>query len=158
MEPITIEGETRRTFCRLSTLGCLGVAFGASLEGCSSNSPTSPSNVSSLPVVGGAISGSSVTVTVDPSSPLATVGNAALVQAPGANVLVARTGDATFVALTATCTHQACTINGYANQTYVCPCHGSTFTFSGQVVGGPAPSPLQQYHTQFTNGVLTISA
>jgi Rieske Fe-S protein len=97
-------------------------------------------------------------VSVDSSSPLATVGNAALVQASGAQFLVARTGQDTFVALTAICTHQTCTITGFASSTYVCPCHGSTFDLNGHVTGGPAPVNLRQYSTQFNNGVLTISA
>ena len=55
------------------------------------------------------------------------------------------------------CTHQACTITGFANQHYVCPCHGSEFTTDGGVVNGPAILPLPQFANQFVNNVLTIT-
>jgi isorenieratene synthase len=61
------------------------------------------------------------------------------------------------VALSAICTHQTCTITGFGNGQFVCPCHGSTFNTSGQVLGGPAPRDLFQFPTQFVNGVLTIT-
>lgn len=72
--------------------------------------------------------------------------------------LVGHTAQNAFVALNAICTHQTCTITGFGHQNYVCPCHGSTFDINGRVLGGPAPSALRQYPTQFTNGVLTITA
>jgi len=59
--------------------------------------------------------------------------------------------------LTSTCTHEACTITGFDNTNYVCPCHGSMFTTAGRVVMGPATTPLRTFATQFSNNVLTIS-
>jgi cytochrome b6-f complex iron-sulfur subunit len=109
-------------------------------------------------VVNGTIANGAIVVAVDSASPLATVGNAALVRSSAGDVLVARTAQGSFTALSATCTHQACEITGYANQTFVCPCHGSQFNTSGGVVSGPAPAPLHQYSTQFTNNTLTITA
>jgi cytochrome b6-f complex iron-sulfur subunit len=73
-------------------------------------------------------------------------------------VLVAHTAQDAFSAVSATCTHQGCTITGFSGQIYVCPCHGSRFDASGRVVNGPASSPLAQFHTQFTGNVLTITA
>ena len=157
MERMRCDGQTRREFCvRAVALAALGGALGTILEGCSS--PVSPTNVASLPIVGGTRTGSGVTVTIDSSSPLATVGGAALVEASLTNLLVARTAQNSFVALSATCTHQNCPITGFGSQMYVCPCHGSTFDLNGQVTGGPAPAALHQYATQFISGVLTISA
>jgi len=154
---MSCEKETRRAFCgRAAAFAVVGGALGTILEGC--GSPTSPTNATPLPVVAGTRGAAGVTVTIDASSPLATVGNAALVQASNTQLLVARTAQDAFVALTAICTHQTCTITGVASQQYVCPCHGSTFDFTGKVLGGPAPVSLHQYATQFTNGVLTISA
>jgi cytochrome b6-f complex iron-sulfur subunit len=99
-----------------------------------------------------------VVVTIDAASPLAAVGSAALVRSPSALVLVAHVGQDSFTALSATCTHQACTITGFGNQTFVCPCHGSQFNTSGAVVNGPAFAPLTRFHTQFTGNTLTITA
>jgi Rieske Fe-S protein len=71
--------------------------------------------------------------------------------------LVARTAQDAFAAFTATCTHEACTISGFNNQTFVCPCHGSQFNTNGGVVNGPATRALPQYAARFANGTLTIS-
>jgi Rieske Fe-S protein len=127
------------------------------VAGCS-DSPTSPSaNVPSLPTVTGTVGSGSVSVTVDAASPLANVGGAALVQAGNASYLVSRTSQSAFTALTATCTHEGCTVTGFQSPLYVCPCHGSQYNTSGTVVMGPATQPLRQFTTQFNNNVLTIA-
>ncbi|MBI3403470.1 MAG: Rieske 2Fe-2S domain-containing protein [Acidobacteria bacterium] len=101
--------------------------------------------------------GRGVTFGVDAASPLASVGGAALVQASAGNFLVSRTGQDVFAALTAVCTHEACTVSGFQNSTYVCPCHGSRYSTSGSVVQGPATAPLRAFTARFSNNVLTIS-
>jgi Rieske Fe-S protein len=148
---------TRRTFCAgAAALAAFGGALGTILPGCSS--PTSPGNVPLLPAISATRVTGGVTLTIDASSPLSAVGTAALVQSSIGDFLVAHTAASVFVALNAICTHQTCTVTGFGNQTYVCPCHGSTFDTSGRVVSGPAPAPLHQYATQFAGGVLTIAA
>lgn len=149
--------ENRRAFCkRAASLAMLG-PLATLVDGCSS--PTSPGgSASQLPVVTGTRSTAGVAVTVDSASPLAAVGALTLVQTSSGDFLVAHTAQNTFSALSATCTHQVCTITGFSNSDFVCPCHGSTFDTNGRVVAGPAPAPLHQYPTQFANGVLTISA
>jgi cytochrome b6-f complex iron-sulfur subunit len=137
-------------------LAVFGGALGTILEGCSS--PTSPSNVPSLSIVNGTPVSGAITLTIDAGSPLSAVGSAALVQTSIGDFLVAHTALNSFVALSAICTHQTCTINGFENQNFVCPCHGSTFDINGRVLGGPAPAALHQFPTQFTNGVLTITS
>jgi cytochrome b6-f complex iron-sulfur subunit len=158
---MTSKTQSRREFCTGICQAASLAAIAAALPGCGSGgSPTSPgfpSGISSLPTVAGDESSGIVTVAVGASSPLATAGNAAIVQTQFRYLLVARTGQDSFTALTAICTHQTCTINGYASQTYVCPCHGSRFDLNGQVLGGPAPFPLAQYRTQFANDQLTIT-
>jgi Rieske Fe-S protein len=154
--------QTRRRFCgrtcQVASVLALGGALATILESCGGGGPTSPSGgPSALPTVSGALAGSTITVTVSGTA-LATTGALALVTTPGGDVLVARTGADTFVALTARCTHQACEITGYAGQTFVCPCHGSRFDTGGQVLNGPAVSPLRQYQTQLAGDVLTITA
>ena len=151
------DGPTRRSFCaQAATLAAFGGALGALLQGCAN--PNSPSNVPALSVVSGTRVTGGITLTIDASSPLSTVGSAALVQTSIGDFLVAHTAQNAFVALSAICTHQTCTISGFGNQNYVCPCHGSTFDVNGRVLGGPAPAPLHQYPTQFASGVLKITA
>jgi cytochrome b6-f complex iron-sulfur subunit len=158
MKHLIAPGPTRRTFCvQAATLAVGGGALGMVLESCGS-SPTLPSNFAALPTVNGTRVSGGITLTIDASSPLSAVGSAALVQTSIGSFLVAQTAQNTFVALTATCTHLTCTITGFGSEVYVCPCHGSTFDTSGKVLGGPAPTALAKFPTQFANGVLTITA
>ena len=85
------------------------------------------------------------------------MGGAALVQSGVGTFLLARTGASSFTALTAVCTHESCTVGGFATSVYVCPCHGSEFSTTGNVVQGPASAPLRQFATTFSNNVVTIS-
>lgn len=168
-----IDEQTRRAFCADSGRAVCGTALAAALgsilQGCGGGGggPAGPSGSGSsagpassapaLAVLNATAAGGSLTLNVDAGSPLAAVGGAALVQSASGVFLVARTGADAFTALTATCTHEACTINGFANQRFVCPCHGSTFDTNGRVVMGPAVTALRQFTTRFANNVLTIT-
>lgn len=44
-------------------------------------------------------------------------------------------------AVSAVCTHLGCVLKR-AESEFQCPCHGSRFDDTGQVLSGPAPSPL----------------
>ncbi len=59
---------------------------------------------------------------------------------PNLRVFLFRKGNS-FRAASAVCTHLGCTVN-LAGSGFHCPCHGSVFDQSGQVVSGPAPSGL----------------
>jgi Rieske Fe-S protein len=132
------------------------LTLAALIQGCGSSSPTSPSNVPALPTVTGTTVAGGVTVPVGASSPLAAAGSAALVQSGSSVFLVSRSSAASFVALTAICTHEGCTVTGFENQNYVCPCHGSRYNLNGGVVQGPAPAALRQFASDVANDVLTI--
>jgi Rieske Fe-S protein len=147
--------SSRREFCVHACQAASLVAAGALLQACSGNS-TSPSGAIGLPIVNASAAAGAITLTIDASSPLAAVGSAALIQSGAGNALVSRTGQDTFTAVTAVCTHEACTVNGIAGQIYVCPCHGSQFSTTGGVVKGPATSPLRQFSTSFVGNVLTV--
>ncbi|MBI3893060.1 MAG: ubiquinol-cytochrome c reductase iron-sulfur subunit [Candidatus Wallbacteria bacterium] len=57
-------------------------------------------------------------------------------------VLVINTGD-NFIALAATCPHLGCVVKwDEPAGKIMCPCHGAAFDIRGNVLGGPAPSPL----------------
>jgi Rieske Fe-S protein len=73
-------------------------------------------------------------------------------------IVIARTGDAIFVALDAMCTHAGCLVAYNAlNITLDCPCHGSTYEVSGAVIGGPAPRPLKMFTASSDGTTLTIT-
>ena len=63
-----------------------------------------------------------------------------------------------FVAYSAVCTHQQCTV-AYQKQSsqLACPCHGSIFDPSknAQVVSGPAPRPLPEIPIKMQGGQIT---
>ena len=109
-----------------------------------------------LAVVPGRLTGSAVQVTVT-GSPAANVNGAVLVESTAGVFLLAQTSANVFSAVEAVCTHEGCTINGAAGETYVCPCHGSRYNRNGQVLAGPARASLRQYRTTFTDGVVTIA-
>jgi Rieske Fe-S protein len=58
-----------------------------------------------------------------------------------------------FVAYSAVCTHQGCTV-AYRNGQLACPCHGSVFdpANGAQVVAGPAPRPLPEIPIEVHSG------
>ncbi|MBI4001906.1 MAG: ubiquinol-cytochrome c reductase iron-sulfur subunit [Nitrospira defluvii] len=55
------------------------------------------------------------------------------------------------------CTHLGC---GYrwddAENKFLCPCHGSSFDLNGQVLGGPAPRPLDVLPAKVEAGRLLV--
>jgi Rieske Fe-S protein len=61
------------------------------------------------------------------------------------------TGD--FVAYSAICTHQGCTV-AYKDGNLACPCHGSVFdpADGAAVVAGPAPRPLPEIPVKVEGG------
>src|SRR5215216_3794693 len=141
---------TRRTFCIHACQAASCAALGSLASACGGgddDDDSGPSNVPQLASVNGSVSGGAVVVQIDASSPLAAVGGAAMVRSSGGAFLVSRTAQGSFTALTSTCTHEACTITGFDNTNFVCPCHGSKFSTTGRVINGPASAPLRSFAT-----------
>jgi Rieske Fe-S protein len=55
-----------------------------------------------------------------------------------------------FAALSPICTHLGCTVD-VSGELLICPCHGSTYDQTGQVLRGPAERPLQRYPASVTS-------
>lgn len=74
------------------------------------------------------------------------------------NMIIIRTGDSQYVALSKICTHQGCTV-GYSSsiKEIACPCHGARYSLDGAVLQGPAQLPLTKYNVTVANNTLTIS-
>jgi glycine/D-amino acid oxidase-like deaminating enzyme/nitrite reductase/ring-hydroxylating ferredoxin subunit len=63
----------------------------------------------------------------------------------GKHVAVYRDLDGSVVKRSAVCPHLGCLVQwNAAEKTWDCPCHGSRFTSSGRVIGGPAETPLAE--------------
>ena len=148
---------SRRQFCEGACQMASGAAVVTLFSSCGGGSPASPSEMPSrLGALAGRFSGSVVQATVAGSA-LTEVGGAALVESVAGAFLVSRASASAFTAVDAVCTHEGCTITEAAGTAYVCPCHGSRYARSGQVLGGPATASLRQYTATFADGVVTIA-
>ncbi len=95
----------------------------------------------------------------DPANAALTqVGGSRVVRVAGASVLVARTSDTEFIALSAICTHAGCTVH-FATTNIACPCHGSLFALDGTVTRGPATRPLTKHTATYDaqTNIVTLS-
>jgi Rieske Fe-S protein len=62
-----------------------------------------------------------------------------------ASIVLTRDAGGTVHGLSATCTHQGCTVSSVENGVIVCPCHGSSFNAeTGAPMAGPASRPLPE--------------
>jgi len=74
------------------------------------------------------------------------------------NIIIIRTSDSQYTALSKICTHQSCTV-AYSNSSkeVICPCHGSKFDSNGGVLAGPATAALKKYTVTVSGNTLKIS-
>lgn len=70
-------------------------------------------------------------------------------------IFLTRSGDGTFTAVHARCTHRGCQPDIVAGR-LVCPCHGSEFAADGAVLEGPAGEPLLRYEVTENDGTVLI--
>lgn len=55
------------------------------------------------------------------------------------------------------CTHLGCSVPwAEAEGQFHCPCHGSLFTKTGEVAGGPAPRPMDIFHVEVKEGEVWV--
>lgn len=77
--------------------------------------------------------------------------------ATGAPAYVVQPKAGTYLGFSAICTHEGCTV-GFDGQQFACPCHGATFSdTTGDVTGGPAPTPLARITVVEAGGSLYAS-
>jgi glycine/D-amino acid oxidase-like deaminating enzyme/nitrite reductase/ring-hydroxylating ferredoxin subunit len=70
-------------------------------------------------------------------------GEAAILKVDGKNVAGFRDELGALHAVSAVCTHMGCLVGwNETDRTWDCPCHGSRFDLSGEVIHGPAVQPL----------------
>ncbi len=139
---------TRRTFVVTT-----GATVAGTLTGCGGGSPTSPSNPPTPPPITGEI-----------KVPLMGVGqsveaSANLVGGLQTPLAVTRVSQTEVVAVSRICTHMQCTVNlpTSAGGTLDCPCHGSRFRTTGQVVNGPANRALFQFPARIQGNEVVIT-
>jgi len=70
---------------------------------------------------------------------------------------LARLEDGGFLALTRKCTHLGCTVPWVAKENnFACPCHGSAFDITGNVISPPAPRALDIYPVTIENDMVKV--
>ena len=65
--------------------------------------------------------------------------------------------DGSMLALWTRCTHLGCTVPWRTDEKqFHCPCHSSLFNTKGEVIGGPAPRPLDMFPIQIVDGNVVV--
>src|SRR5215204_5660321 len=152
-EEEVLERISRERFIRLGTVLGVGAAC-ASLVACGGGASNSGEgsggensgggNYGGDAKVGGAAIASESEVTPGSAFTFKDSGNPAV-------LVHLKSGD--FVAYSAVCTHQGCTV-AYKGGNLACPCHGSVFdpAKGAEVVAGPAPTPLPEIPVKIQGG------
>jgi cytochrome b6-f complex iron-sulfur subunit len=80
-------------------------------------------------------------------------GSAVTFKDGGKDAVLVHLDDGQFVAYSAICTHQGCTV-AYRDSQLACPCHGSVFdpANGAEVVSGPAQTPLPEIPVEVQDG------
>jgi cytochrome b6-f complex iron-sulfur subunit len=70
---------------------------------------------------------------------------------------LARLEDGGFLALSRTCTHLGCSVPWVEKEMmFACPCHGSAFDITGNVIDAPAPRALDLYPITIENKIIKV--
>ncbi len=76
-------------------------------------------------------------------------GEGKIIQEGGEKIAVYKNINGQIEAVSAVCTHMKCIVNwNTAENTWDCPCHGSRFKTNGEVIEGPAITPLKMKQTE----------
>jgi len=68
-----------------------------------------------------------------------------------------RLEDGGFFALSSKCTHLGCTIPWVDKEKkFACPCHGSAFDITGEVINPPAPRALDTFNLFIENNIVVV--
>jgi cytochrome b6-f complex iron-sulfur subunit len=68
-----------------------------------------------------------------------------------------RTEDGGFLAVSSKCTHLGCIVPWMDKEKrFACPCHGSSFDITGNVISSPASRPLDIYRVYIDNNIVKV--
>jgi menaquinol-cytochrome c reductase iron-sulfur subunit len=73
------------------------------------------------------------------------------------SVYVVPNGSGSLKVLSSVCPHLGCAVRWVAKQDrFICPCHGGTFTRSGERVSGPPLRAMDELESKVENGMLKV--
>src|ERR1700751_4650820 len=73
------------------------------------------------------------------------------------NVYVVPNGNGSLKVLSSVCPHRGCAVRWVDKQDrFICPCHGGTFTRSGERVSGPPLRGMDELENEVENGMLKV--
>jgi Rieske Fe-S protein len=108
-------------------------------------------------------SGNVYTATFSANPGLMSVGQGVTVSPPGYSdnygndaIYVVQESAGNYIAYALSCTHQGCQVNK-SGTSWRCPCHGATFSATGQHTGGPGSGNLQSYSVCADSTGVTIT-
>ena len=161
------ERISRRRFIRLGTVLGVGAAGASVLAACGGGESGSGGGGESGGGAGGGedatkSSGGKASGTAEKKAPggqeIASTsevapGSAVKFKDSGSPAVLVHLESGDFVAYSAVCTHQGCTV-AFNNGQLACPCHGSVFdpAHGAAVVAGPAPRPLPEIPVEVRGG------
>jgi nitrite reductase/ring-hydroxylating ferredoxin subunit len=73
------------------------------------------------------------------------------------DVLVVRSGEGRFEALSNVCPHKQCLVEVKSASLIKCPCHSSAYKIDGTYVSGPSKKDLKKFRATLENGVITVT-
>lgn len=77
---------------------------------------------------------------------------------PRGQFYLARLKDGGFLAISRKCTHLGCTVPWVEDdRRFACPCHGSAFDITGNVMHAPAPRALDLFQVTIENNVVRVN-
>ena len=72
-----------------------------------------------------------------------------------APIYLRNSDDDTYIALLTRCTHKGCSVDPYYDR-LSCPCHGSEYSYTGEVISPPAKKPLMKFYVTTDSGNIYI--
>ncbi|TFC06844.1 Rieske (2Fe-2S) protein [Cryobacterium mannosilyticum] len=147
----TIPADTAVGISRRAALLIGGSGTAVALVGCSTG-PAATGDAAATDQEGGPKSATEVAKLAD-----IPVGGSVEASLNGKPILVSQPTAGKVIAFSAVCTHRGCVVKPVGKE-FDCPCHGSKFdAMTGEVLGGPAPSPLVAVPVTVTGDSVTAT-
>lgn len=145
----------RKDFIEKVGLSAASVLIFGCMQGCSKSDSPPPENSNGTNPPPAKPIDFTINITTNPYTSLNTAGGFYVDKTN--NIIIARTLNNEFLAVSSICTHQQVTIDFQpSNNRFFCSGHGSAFSTTGAVLNGPAASALKQYKTTISGSSLRI--